>query len=210
MWSNDSRVRWNVPAAGRLFARVTLFAAGGSAATWASIHATTWAAVTLRAWFLATVGAMFLTPTVMAQTSLGGVAPATRTDDIVKVADAYRRAVLAADAVAVAAVFSDDGMELPSHSPLVRGRTAIEQYFRGMFRDVKVTAFTFSHIDTSADANVAYDAGTYEQHLSSPSGQTVTDVGKYLAILKRTPMGWKAAYVMYNSDGPAMPCSSGQ
>ena len=89
-----------------------------------------------------------------------------------------------------------------------RNQTAIERYFRGMFKEVKVTAFKFSHIDTSADANVAYDAGTYEQRLSLPSGQSITDVGKYLAVLKRTPGGWKAAYIMYNSNGPATPCSS--
>jgi ketosteroid isomerase-like protein len=92
----------------------------------------------------------------------------------------------------------------------VRGPAAIEEHLRGLFAGAKVTAFTFSHLDTTVEGNVAYDAGTYEQQLTLPSGQVLAEVGKYLVVLKRTPGGWKAAFVMYNSDSSQSPCSARQ
>jgi ketosteroid isomerase-like protein len=106
----------------------------------------------------------------------------------------------------VASSHRDDGIELPPHHPLVRGRTAIEQRYRALFKEATVTGFTFTHLETTIDGNVAYDAGTYEQRLTLPSGQVLNDTGKYLAILKRSEREWKAAYTTYNSDLPATPC----
>jgi hypothetical protein len=73
---------------------------------------------------------------------------------------------------------------------------------------LKLTAFTFSHIECRIDRNVAYDVGTYEQHLARPSGETMTDRGKYLVILKRSQGAWKAANAIYNSDTPVQPSAA--
>jgi ketosteroid isomerase-like protein len=101
----------------------------------------------------------------------------------------------------VAAVYRDDAVELqPCRTP-VRGRAAIEQRYRNLFNSsARVTAFTFSHIDAMTDGNLAYDVGTYEQRLALRSGDTMTDAGKYLVILRRTQGEWKAAYAIYSSD----------
>jgi hypothetical protein len=50
--------------------------------------------------------------------------------------------------------------------------------------------------------------GTYQQRLILPSGQTLDDTGKYLAVLKRVRGEWKASYVAYNSDLPGSQCSA--
>jgi len=169
---------------------------------------TSWMHTTLRTWVLATAGAVFLAAVMTAQPQARGGTQRPLNAEIVKAADTYRAAVLAGDARAAAATYTEDGAELPPGRPIVRGRSAIEQHFRGLFQGAKVTGFTFSHLETAIDGNVGYDAGTYEQRLTLPSGQVMSDLGKYVAVLKRTQGEWKAAYVIYNSDGASpSPCS---
>ncbi|HEY7498887.1 MAG TPA: SgcJ/EcaC family oxidoreductase [Vicinamibacterales bacterium] len=130
-------------------------------------------------------------------------AAAKLNDEIVQAVETYRRAAMAGDARAVAAVYTEDAVELPACEPLVRGRAAIEQRYRKFFEGpVKRTAFTFSHLDTKIEGSVAYAVGTYDQRLSLPSGQTVSDTGKYLVILMRSKGAWKATYAIWNSDTP--------
>jgi uncharacterized protein (TIGR02246 family) len=119
---------------------------------------------------------------------------------IVRASDDYLKAVLAGDARAVAAVYRDDAIEMPNGAAPVKGRAAIEQRYREMFKGVKLETFTFTHIEAFVEGDLGFDAGTYEQRFMLPTGQAATDVGKYLVILKRTQGQWKAAYVIYNSD----------
>jgi uncharacterized protein (TIGR02246 family) len=129
--------------------------------------------------------------------------------EIVNVVEMYRRAALAGDARAVAALYTDDAVELPASEPLVRGRAAIEQRYRKFFDGpVKRTAFTFSHLEATIEGNVAYAVGTYDQRLALPSGQTVSDAGKFVVILRRTQGAWRAAYAIYNGDAPPSPSAA--
>jgi ketosteroid isomerase-like protein len=127
-------------------------------------------------------------------TGAGGELGSRMHDVVVSVADSYRLAMIAGDARAVAAVYGDDGVELPPHHPLVRGRAAIEDRFRHVFEDVTVTAFTFTHLETTVDGHTAYDAGAFEQQFVLPSGRTVIDRGKHLAILERANGEWKSSF----------------
>jgi uncharacterized protein (TIGR02246 family) len=191
----------------RLIGKTVLWLTGSCAATFVSMEIARWTHAALRTWLIATMGTVFLSTVVGAQAPVRGDSGSQRTE-IVKVADTYRMAILSGDAQRAAAVYADDGAELPPGQPLVRGPAAIEEHLRGLFAGAKVTAFTFSHLDTTVEGNVAYDAGKYEQQLTLPSGQVLADVGKYLVVLKRTPGGWKAAFVMYNSDSSPSPCSA--
>jgi len=195
----------------RLVGKTLLWLTGACAAMMASVEIATWTQTALKTWFVATMGTILLSTVVGAQAARGySGAQRTVNAEIVKVADTYRMAILSGDAQRAAAVYADDGAELPPGQPLVRGPAAIEEHLRGLFAGVKVTAFTFSHLDTTVEGNVAYDAGKYEQQLTLPSGQVLADVGKYLVVLKKTPGGWKAAFVMYNSDSSPSPCSARQ
>jgi ketosteroid isomerase-like protein len=191
-------------------AKIVLWITGVSAAAFGCLELVSWTQMTLRTWFLATVGAILLSTAVGARPGdVANTGARSINAEIVKTSDGYRTAVLAGDARAAAATYTEDGAELPPGHSLMRGRAAIEQHLRGLFAGAKVSAFTFSHLETAIDGNMAYDAGTYQQSLSLPSGQVMSDVGKYVAVLKRTPEGWKAAYVIYNSDGTSpSPCSS--
>jgi ketosteroid isomerase-like protein len=122
--------------------------------------------------------------------------------EIVSVANAYVKAMLASDASAVAALYHEDAIELANCRPLVKGRADIKQYFRSFMQDVKVTAFELTHTQSTISGDTAYDVGTYTQRLSTRNG-LVDDTGKYIVVLKRTVGGWKIAYAIHNSDRPS-------
>ena len=190
----------------------TLLAAGAtSLAVLACMQSVSWVFATMRTRILATMALASMSAMVAAQVPSGG-APIQPTVNaqITKTADAYTRAMLAGDARAVAATFTVDGYELPPHHPAVKGRAAIQQRYEAFFKGpVKMTAFAISPIESTIAGDVAYYVGTSTQQLRLPDGKTVTDVGKHIAILKRIQGEWKLAYLIFNSDVPAMPCSSG-
>ena len=160
-------------------------------------------------WPKGVVNALLMSALLSAQTPGSAVRSGSgmMEPQIVKAADDYRNAVLSGDARAVAAMYREDGIELPNCAPATRGRAAIEQRYREFFAGpVKVTAFTFTHIEATTSGELAYDVGTYEQTLSLPGGQTTTDKGKYVAVVKRAQGQWKLAYLIYNTDtDPAKP-----
>ena len=136
------------------------------------------------------------------------VAAGTRPDSAIeKTAEAYRKAVLAGDATAVSATYSHDAVEMPPGCPPLKGRAAIEQYYREMFGGpMKITDFTFTHLQTSTAGNLGFTAGAYKRKLLPKSGEPIEDSGSFVVIAKRDAGGWKSAYVIYNSDRPpAMP-----
>ena len=121
---------------------------------------------------------------------------------IKQVADAYVKATLAGDAKAIAALYTEDAVEMPPNVPSVKGRAAIEQYYMKLFSgDTKVGQFALTHLESRAVGDTGYDVGTYKQSMNPP-GQTTasSDTGKYVVILRRSQGAWKVAYAIYNSD----------
>ena len=129
--------------------------------------------------------------------------------DIVKVADAYVKASLAGDAKAVAALYTDDAIEMPPYEPLVKGKAAIEQYYtKQMSGPAKLKSLNLTHIESKASGDIGYDVGTYTQTISE--GQhSMDDSGKYTVLMKRVGSAWKVAYAIYNSDKRPAPMGGG-
>jgi ketosteroid isomerase-like protein len=92
-------------------------------------------------------------------------AASTQVDpSVVEGADKYLKAVLAGDASAVVAMYGEDAVLMPTDCPLLRGRAAIEQYYREWFMGpAKVTAFTFTHLESPVLGDTAFDVGTYRR-----------------------------------------------
>ncbi len=111
------------------------------------------------------------------------------------------KVVLAQNAAAVGAVYREDAVEMPFCAPAIRGRTAIEQYYREFFRSrPKIVTLMLTPWEATISGDVAYEAGAYEQTLSLPSSAPVKDTGKYTVILECTNGVWKAAYAIHNRD----------
>jgi uncharacterized protein (TIGR02246 family) len=122
------------------------------------------------------------------------------------VADAYVQASLKGDAKAIAALYTDDAVEMPPNAPMIKGRAAIEQYYQKQFGSgTKVATFSLTHLESQALGDNAYDVGTYSQNITPPGAKPGTDTGKYTVILKRSGGAWKVAYAIYNSDLPPQP-----
>ncbi len=120
------------------------------------------------------------------------------------VADAYVKATLAGDAKAIAALYTEDAIEMPPHTPMIKGRAAILGYYQQEFSaGTTMNTFTLTHLESHVEGDRGYDVGTYQQSVT-PKGETsaVTDSGKYAVILKRVGSDWQVAYAIYNSDNP--------
>jgi uncharacterized protein (TIGR02246 family) len=155
------------------------------------------------------LSAFFPSALRMEAVSTGAVPPARVDPSVVEGADKYLKAVLAGDASAIAGMFRENAVLMPADCPLLRGRIAIDQYYRQWFQSpAKVTAFTFSHLESPVLGDTAFDVGTYKQTLSLGNG-TVNASGKYTAILKRSDGEWKIAYLIFNGDSPSkMPAAA--
>ena len=121
---------------------------------------------------------------------------------VVQRADAYAEAVLSGDPGRVASFYVENGIEMAPNRTWAEGRGAIQTLHQELCSGpVKMTGFTFIHLESTIAGDTAYDVGTYRQTLTAPGAPgPVQDTGKYIAILKRSGGEWKAAYVIYNSD----------
>ena len=146
------------------------------------------------------------TPLLLAEAT-GPQAPAsTQTADaaIRAVADQYVKASLAGDAKAIAALYTEDAVEMPPNAPAVKGRAAIQQHYEKELKSGKVSRFTLKHLETRSAGDIGYDVGTYDQSMTPAGGAEMADTGKFVVVLKRTGGDWRVAYAIYNSDRPAM------
>jgi uncharacterized protein (TIGR02246 family) len=126
---------------------------------------------------------------------------------IVAVADQYLKATQAGDAAAVAALYTDDAVEMPPNSPAVKGKAAIQQYYEKQFKGAKISGFTLTHLESRASGDSGHDVGTYRQTVTPAGAAAMQDTGKYVVILKRVGGAWKVAYAIYNSDQAPPPPS---
>jgi uncharacterized protein (TIGR02246 family) len=123
---------------------------------------------------------------------------------ILKVAEQYRQAVLAGDAAAAARTYRQDAIEMAPGRPALKGRAAIEQYYRELFTGpFKVSEFRFTYLETSVVGDTGYLAGTYLEKLAGGPARFIEDSGKFVVIVKRDSGTWGSAYTIYNSDHSA-------
>lgn len=134
------------------------------------------------------------------------IAQAQAKDDpgVAKVRTAYQAAVMAKDAKAIAALYAEDGVEMPPNEAAAKGRAAIQKFNQGLF-DMFNPKLSITSTDTRVAGDWAYDVGTFTQTLTPVKGGVpIKDTGKYVVLLKRAGGQWWLAYAIYNSDLPAM------
>jgi uncharacterized protein (TIGR02246 family) len=131
---------------------------------------------------------------------------------VVEGANNYLKAVLAGDVPGIVAMYREDASLMPPNQPLLQGRQAIGAFYERMCHGpVKITAFTFDHLESTIAGDTAYDVGTYRMTMAVAPGQMMKDSGKYSVILKKTGTDWKIAYLIFNSDAPqSMPKGEGR
>ncbi|NHC35978.1 YybH family protein [Scytonema millei] len=136
---------------------------------------------------------------VLACSPLSASAPGIGKSDIEAInatRTARSTAIANRDAVAAAAVATEDGIILPPNLPPRQGQPALREWFTNF----PATSVTFTSIEIDGSDRIAYDRGTYE---ATAKDGTVTP-GKYLWIWRKQNDGsWRAAIAMWNPNAPA-------
>ena len=128
--------------------------------------------------------------------SLGSPALAQKAT-IEKLNDAWTAAFNKGDAAAVAALYTEDAYVLPPGSAMVKGRAAIETFWRQaaqQMTDAKLTTVDVLPLGRSA----AREVGTVTLKTKSQPPQEV--VGKYVVVWRKVGRDWKLAADIWNTD----------
>ena len=128
-----------------------------------------------------------------------GAAPAVAQNKamIEKLNDVWTAAFNKGDAAAVAALYTEDAYVLPPGSAMVKGRAAIEAFWRQaaqQMSDAKLTTVDVLPLGRSA----AREIGTVTLKTKSQPPQEV--VGKYVVVWRKIGRDWKLATDIWNTD----------
>ena len=129
--------------------------------------------------------------------SVGSPALAQNRATIEKLSDAWTAAFNKGDAAAVAALYTEDAYVLPPGSAMVKGRAAIEAFWRQaaqQMTDAKLTTLDVLPLGRSA----AREIGTVTLKTKSQPPQEV--VGKYAVVWRKVGRDWRLATDIWNTD----------
>ena len=129
--------------------------------------------------------------------SVGSPALAQNKATIEKLNDVWTAAFNKGDAPAVAALYTEDAYVLPPGSATVKGRAAIEAFWRQaaqQMSDAKLTTVDVLPLGRSA----AREIGTVTLKTKSQPPQEV--VGKYVVVWRKIGRDWKLATDIWNTD----------
>jgi uncharacterized protein (TIGR02246 family) len=129
--------------------------------------------------------------------SLGSPALAQNKATIEKLNDVWTAAFNKGDAASVAALYTEDAHVLPPGSAMVKGRAAIEAFWRQaaqQMTDAKLATIDVLPLGRSA----AREIGTVTLKTKSQPPQEV--VGKYVVVWRKVGRDWKLATDIWNAD----------
>jgi uncharacterized protein (TIGR02246 family) len=128
-----------------------------------------------------------------------GATPAFAQDKatIEKLNDAWTAAFNNGDAAAIAAMYTEEAYVLPPGGEMVKGRAAIEAFWRQaaqQFGDAKLTIVDLLPLSDEA----AREIGIVSLKTKSQPPQQI--VGKYVAVWRKNGADWKLATDIWNSN----------
>jgi ketosteroid isomerase-like protein len=105
------------------------------------------------------------------------------------------------DAAMTASAYADDAVVLPPSGETIRGKAAIEAFWKQQFTaGFNAIDGASNGLSTSGDLGYEWGSATFE---GTSGTQTVTDVTKYVNVLKKDTAGtWKIAMTIWTSSRP--------
>lgn len=105
----------------------------------------------------------------------------------------FARALVAGDARAMAAVFTEDGEVVPAmQAGFVSGRSAVEAYYAGRLEKRRYLDVVITTVHLGRSGDLAWETGTSSVTLQQGESAPVTVTGRHLAVWKREPDGrWR-------------------
>ncbi len=133
--------------------------------------------------------------------------PDTRAADEAALREAdleFSKAATAKDLERCVVFYTEDASMLPPNQPIATGKEAIRKVFTDM---MAIPGFSISwrptKVEVSRSSDLGYTIGTYQLTLHDPSGNPMSDAGKYATVWKRSADGtWKVTVDIFNSDEP--------
>lgn len=101
----------------------------------------------------------------------------------------YVEAYNAGDAVALAALYTEDATVQPASGERFVGRSAIEAFRAEEFMESSARDLTVTTLEVGAAGDLAYEIGTWAVALVTVDGEEVEEEGTYVVVLKRTADG---------------------
>ena len=103
------------------------------------------------------------------------------------------------DAAAIAAFYTDDAVVMPPNSQMIKGRKAIEEFWKGAM-GMGVRSIQLDTLDVQSGTDLAYEIGNATMIIQPQGGKAATDTVKYVVVWKRQPDGsCKLAADIWNS-----------
>ena len=112
----------------------------------------------------------------------------------------FAAALNAKDAKAAAALYTEDAVLIPPGEAIVRGREAIEEYWRGAIESGGVRDVSVETMDALSSGTLGYETGRFVLTVDGPDGEAVIDRGRYIELLRREPDGrWLSTHGIWNA-----------
>jgi len=122
-------------------------------------------------------------------------------DELGRMNREFAAALNAKDAAAAAALYAEDAVLIPPGEPIVRGRQAIEEYWRGAIESGGVRDVSVETLDARSSGALGYETGSFVLTVDGPDGQPVVDRGRYVELLRREPDGrWVSTHGIWNAS----------
>ncbi len=103
----------------------------------------------------------------------------------------------------IEALYTSDGLLLPSTSPPIEGPKAIVEVWKSWSELPNVEIeFGADRVEASSSGDMAYDFGWYTFAFDTDNGR-VEDKGKYIIVWKNVGGAWKVAADIFNTNLPA-------
>lgn len=123
-------------------------------------------------------------------------------DAITETRGAFRAALRRGDAATACAVYAEEATLLPPSAELVRGRDAIEAFWRAGL-ETGVADAAYEPLTLELVGELAYEIGRYTLRLCVEEGGTVVDHGKYVLLYARLVDGsWRRTVEMFSPETP--------
>ena len=110
------------------------------------------------------------------------------------------KAFSSGDIAALAAFYTEDAVVLPPNSQMIRGRKAIEEFWKGAV-GMGVRSIQLNTIDVQSSGDLAYEIGNATMQIQPQGGSASRETVKYVVVWKRQPdNSWKLAADIWNSS----------
>jgi ketosteroid isomerase-like protein len=113
----------------------------------------------------------------------------------------FAAAINAKDGALAASYYSEDAVVIPPGEAEVRGRAAIEAYWKGTIASGGLRDASVETIEAQSSGSLGYEIGRYTLTANGPDGAPVQERGRYLELLKRGPDGkWYSIAGIWNAS----------